>query len=47
MRRKLLMEEELRAKDKVIGEKVALLKEKEEVIDTLDAVLIAKDGILE
>lgn len=41
------MEEELRAKDKVIQKKVALLKEKEELIDTLDAALITKDGITE
>lgn len=39
--------EELKAKDKVIAEKNALLKEKEELTDTLDAALISKNRIIE
>ncbi|MFS9531481.1 hypothetical protein Q6247_25220, partial [Klebsiella pneumoniae] len=41
------MGKELRVKDKMIREKVALLKKKEDLTDTLDAALITKDGIIE
>lgn len=40
------MEEALRSRDKMIDEKNVLLKEKEELVDTLDTALATNNGVI-